>query len=116
MSDPSEAAEEAAERLLGMSPDVRLAVLGDPAGGLVAVAGADRTMGRRLAGLACDLVSRADGAGGPVEELEAQTGNGGVFVVRTPGHTLSCVARRLALPALVLYDMRRTLLAYEGSA
>lgn len=116
MSNPGTAPEEVSEQLLDMSPDVRVAVLADPAGGLVAVAGAGRTTGRRLAGLACDLLSRADSSGGPISELEAQTGGGAVFVVRTPGHTLACVARRLALPALVLYDMRRALVALEGSA
>lgn len=34
--------------------------------------------------------------------------------MRTVRHTLACVARRLALPALVLYDLRQTMLELEG--
>jgi hypothetical protein len=38
-----------------------------------------------------------------------------VFVMRDSRVALACVARRLALPALVLYDLRETLRA-EGAA
>lgn len=104
---------EAPRRLVEISEDVRAAVLVDPAGGLVAASGADRPRARQMAGLAHELVAAAD-AGGPVEQVEAQTGDGAVFVVRDAEYILACVARRLALPALVLYDMRQTLLALEG--
>ena len=96
-----------------MSADVRAAVLVDPAGGLVAGSGADRPRARRIAGLAHELVAIADAAGGPNEQVEVQTGDGAVFAVRNAQYILACVARRLALPALVLYDMRQTLLALE---
>jgi len=102
-------------RLVEMSAEVRAAVLVDPAGGLVAAGGADRTQARHLAGLAHDLLATADAAG-PNEQVEAQTGGGTVFVVRDARYTLACVARRLALPALVLYDMRQTLLGIEAAA
>jgi hypothetical protein len=85
----------------------------DPAGSLVAASGTDRTRARRMAGLAHDLVATADAGGEPNEMIEAQTGDGAVFAVRNAHYTLACVARRLALPALVLYDMRQTLLALE---
>jgi len=104
---------DAPGRLVEMSADVRAAVLVDPAGGLVAASGADRPRARRLAGLAHDLVAAADAAGEPTEQVEAQTPIGGVFAVRNASYTLACVARRVALPALVLYDMRQTLLALE---
>lgn len=106
---------EAPGHLVEMSADVRAAVLVDPAGGLVAASGTDRARARRLAGFAHDLVATADGAGGPNEHVEAQTGSGAVFAVRNARYTLACVARRVALPALVLYDMRQTLLALEDA-
>ena len=105
----------AASLLVEMSADVRAAVLVDPAGGLVGAGGADRDTGRRLAGLAHDLVAAADAAaGGPTEQVEAQSLGGTVFAVRDARYTLACVARRLALPALILYDLRQTLLALEA--
>ena len=105
--------DEAPARLVEMSADVRAAVLVDPAGGLVGSGGSDRARARRLAGLAHDLLAIADAASGPNEHVEAQTATGAVFAVRNARYTLACVARRLALPALVLYDMRQTLLALE---
>ena len=109
------APSQAPGRLVEMSSDVRAAVLVDPAGGLVAASGADRPRARRIAGLAHELVATADGVAGPNEQIEVQTGDGAVFAVRNAQYTLACVARRLALPALVLYDMRQTLLALGES-
>ncbi len=114
MSPEIVAADAATAQLVEMSADVRAAVALDPAGGLVAASGADRGRARRLAGLAHELVSAADSASpGPIEQIEAQTVAGAVFVVRDARYTLACVARRLALPALVLYDLRQALLALE---
>ena len=70
--------------------------------------------GRRLAELAHELVLAADSAARePTEQIEAQVAGGGVFAVRDASHTLACVTKRLALPALVLYDMRMTMLDIE---
>ena len=111
MTSDLAAPEAAAARLVETSADVRAAVALDPAGGLVAASGVDRACARRLAGLAHDLVSAADSASPvPIEQIEAQTLAGAVFVVRDARYTLACIARRLALPALVLYDLRRSLL------
>lgn len=108
---------EAAGRLVEMSADVRAAVLIDPAGGLVGAGGLEeRAVARRVAALAHDLLGAADAAGQPTELIEAHTGDGGVFAVRNARFTLACVARRVALPALVLYDMRQTLMALEEVA
>jgi len=76
---------------------------------------------RRLAGLAHEVLSAVDsastGAGSEpndvVSALEAQTLGGAVFAVRDARYTLACVTRRLALPALVVYDLRQTMLALE---
>ncbi len=107
--------DEAAQRLVDMSADVRCAVMVDPAGGLVSTSESDRERARRLAGVVHELVSAADAASaGPTDAVEAQTAAGAVFVARDARFTLACIARRLALPALVLYDLRQLLDAIEG--
>ncbi|MBA2794855.1 MAG: hypothetical protein H0U32_12810 [Thermoleophilaceae bacterium] len=104
-------------RLVAMSVDVRSAILIDPAGGLVSASDGDSERARRLAGLAHEMVSAADSAwSGASDALEAQTLGGAIFAVRDARYTLACVARRLALPALVVYDLRQTMLAIGGSA
>jgi len=108
---------DAPARLVTMSVDVRSAILIDPAGGLVSASDDDSERARRLAGLAHEMVSAADSAwSGASDALEAQTLGGAVFAVRDARYTLACVARRLALPALVVYDLRQTVLAIAGSA
>ena len=110
-------AESAPARLVEMSADVRAAVLLDPAGGLIAASDTDSERARRLADLARDLVLAADAAAAaPTEQIEAQVDGGAVFAVRSARHTLVCVVRRLALPALILYDLRQTLLEMEAAA
>jgi hypothetical protein len=97
-----------------LSEDVRSAVLVDAAGALVAASDADAARAVRLAELARQLVEAADAvAPEPTEQIEARVEGGAVFAVRTVRHTLACVAHRLALPALVLYDMRQAMLELE---
>jgi predicted regulator of Ras-like GTPase activity (Roadblock/LC7/MglB family) len=99
------------------SPDVRAAVLVDAAGALLDCSDADRDRSRRLAELAHGLVEAADAAASePTEQIEAQAADGMVFVMRDSRGALACVARRLALPALVLYDLRETLRAERAMA
>jgi len=99
-----------------MSADVRSAVLLDPAGGLIAASDGDRKRARRLGDLAHELIVAADSASPlPTEQVEARVDGGAVFAVRSARHTLACVVRRLALPALILYDLRRTLLEVEAA-
>jgi predicted regulator of Ras-like GTPase activity (Roadblock/LC7/MglB family) len=101
-------------RLVDTSADVVAAVLVDAAGTLVEASEADAGRARELGELARELVERADAAGGePVEQIEVQVGEGSVFAVRSPRHVLACVARRAALPALVLYDLRHGLAELE---
>ena len=98
-----------------MSADVRAAVLIDPAGGLVGASDTDRGRARQLAGLAHELVSAVDSASAAATaEVEAQTLGGAVFAIRDAHYALVCVVRRLALPALVLYDLRQTMRAIEA--
>lgn len=90
---------------------MRAAVLLDPAGGLIAAAGVTgRDAERSLAALAYELLGAADAAAAePIEQIEAQTGDGAAFVARDARYVLACVTKRLALPSLVLYDLRQTL-------
>ena len=115
--EPSPSAKTAPARLVEMSADVRAAVLLDPVGGLIAASDEDGERARRLAGLAHELVLAADAAADrPTEQIEAQVAGGAVFAVRSARYTLACVVRRLALPALILYDLRQTLLDVETAA
>ena len=114
MRTGSESPAAAPQRLVDSSEDVRAAVLLDPAGNLVAASGDDRAGSRRLAELAHEMVVTADAAvAEPTEQIEAQTGAGAVFVARDARYALACVVRRLGLPALILYDLRQTLLALD---
>ncbi len=110
--------DSAADRLVEMSVDVRTAVVADPAGGLIAASeDLDPQQARAFAGLAADLFSAADGAlGDPAQHVEAHVEGGGVFAARSARHTLACVATRLALPALILYDLQSTLTEMDASA
>ena len=104
----------APERLVEMSPDVRAAVLLDPAGGLIASSEKDDARARELGELARELTLAVDSASAePTEQVEVGVTTGCVYAVRTASHTLACVTRRLALPSLILYDLRQTLLELE---
>lgn len=112
-----EAPEAAPRRLVESSVDVRCAVLADAAGNLLAASDDEPTRARRLAELARELIEAADAAAPePTEQVEARVEGGAVYAVRTPRHTLACVTRRLALPALVLYDLRQTISRIERAA
>ena len=100
-------AEAAPSFLCDLSADARAAVLLDPRGGL-AGASEDGDRGTRLAELTGELLEAvASAAGGePAAEVEAQVTGGSVYLVRRAGWTLAVVARRSALPSLMLYDTR----------
>jgi hypothetical protein len=99
-----------ARRLVDSSSDVTAAVILDAAGGMLETSGVEPDGERELADLARQLVERADAASTtPVEQIEVQATGGAVFAVRDSRHVLACVARRSALPALVLYDLRHAL-------
>jgi hypothetical protein len=110
--------ESAPSRLVEMSADVRAAVVANPAGGLIAAAeDLDPERARLLATLLAELFGAADSAAGaPAQQVEAQVEGGAVFAVRSAHHLLGCVVKRLALPALVLYDLQRTLDEMEAGA
>jgi predicted regulator of Ras-like GTPase activity (Roadblock/LC7/MglB family) len=111
--------ERAAERLRGLSADVRGAVLLDAAGSLAAASDDDVDHAPQLAELARRLFEEVDRATRdwdtePPEQVEVQIPGGAVFASRTPRWTLAAVARRGALASLMLYDLRAVLGELEG--
>ena len=86
--------EQALDRLLEMSADVRQGVVLDDRGRRLAGS-------RALAGPARELLDAVD-----APEIEVATGRGGVFAVRSGGGAIAVVTHRSALPALMLYDLR----------
>ncbi len=117
MSAGKAAAQAAVQQVAQRAADVRAVVLLDAAGSLLASSGSEAESAGRLADLGRRLVEQADAVSAePVEHVEVQMAEGGVYAVRTPRFVLACVTRRLALPALVLYDLRRTMLELEAAA
>ena len=111
--------ERAAERLRGLSADVRGAVLLDAAGALAGASDDDHDNAHALAELARRLFEEVDRAtrdwdAEPPEQVEVQIPGGAVFASRTPRWTLAAVARRGALSSLMLYDLRAVLGELEG--
>jgi predicted regulator of Ras-like GTPase activity (Roadblock/LC7/MglB family) len=111
--------ERAAERLRGLSSDVRAAVLLDAAGSLRGASDDDQGDAHELGELARRLFEEVDRATRdwdtePPEQVEVQVPRGAVFASRTPHWTLVAVARRGALSSLMLYDLRAVLGELEG--
>ena len=111
--------ERAAERLRGLSADVRAAVLLDAAGSLAGASDDDYDNAQALADLARRLFEEVDRAtrdwdSEPAEQVEVQIPGGAVFASRTPRWMLAAVARRGALSSLMLYDLRAVLGELEG--
>ena len=111
--------ERAAERLRGLSADVRAAVLLDAAGSLKGASDDDHNDAETLGELARKLFEEVDRATRdwdtePPEQVEVQVPGGAVFASRTPRWTLVAVARRGALASLMLYDLRAVLGELEG--
>src|SRR3954449_7287778 len=113
--------ERAAERLRGLSADVRAAVLLDAAGSFAGAGDDDHDQARELAELARRMFEEVDRAtrdwdADPPEQVEVQIPGGAVFASRTPSWTLAAVARRGALSSLLLYDLRGVLGELEGGS
>ena len=111
--------EGAAERLRGLSADVRAAVLLDAAGSLRGASDDEHDDAQALGELARKLFEEVDRATRdwdtePPEQVEVQIPGGAVFASRTPRWTLAAVARRGALSSLLLYDLRAVLGELEG--
>jgi hypothetical protein len=94
--------------LLELSTDIRLALLLDADGALIAAA--PETPDERITRLGRELALEAatlapDESETPLE-IDASVEGGAVFLVRDRGQTLLCVTGRFALPGLILHDMR----------
>jgi hypothetical protein len=100
--------ELALRYLLELSTDIRLALLVDDDGDLIAAA-PDRP-GDRTLEVCADIVREAAALAGDKSttplELDVTLDGGAVFVVREGGPALLCVTGRFALPGLILHDMR----------
>jgi CTP:molybdopterin cytidylyltransferase MocA len=97
-----------------LSPDLALAYLGelstDIRAGVVLSAAGERLAGSEaLAGSARDLLAASDA---PL--IEVETARGTVVAARSATHALAVVAGRQALPALVRFDVRRTVADLDG--
>jgi hypothetical protein len=111
--------DRTAARLCELSSDARAAVLLDAAGSLAGSSEPDPEAARALGDLARELFETVDRAtrdweADPAEQVEVQVPGGAVFASRTPRWTLAVVARRGALPSLMLYDLRAVLGELEG--
>jgi hypothetical protein len=98
--------ELALRYLLELSTDIRVALLIDKEGKLVASApeAPSKQSARRGEKLAREAIALASG-GRPVE-VDVSVEDGTVFVVREDEPALVCVAGPFALPGLILHDMR----------
>jgi hypothetical protein len=102
VADPALTPERALAYLGELSTDIRAAVVLSAAG-------------ERLAGeeqLAAPAKAILDAIDAPLAEVD--TPRGSVVVARSERHAVGVVVGRLALPALVRYDVRRVLADLDG--
>src|SRR5439155_9238852 len=99
--------ELALRYLLELSTDIRLAVLLDQAGALVA--GAPDRPNETIQRLGAELISEARAIapdeGDPIE-IDVAVDGGAIFFVREEGLALLCLTGPFALPGLILHAMR----------
>jgi hypothetical protein len=102
VADPALTPERALAYLGELSTDIRAAVVLSAAG-------------ERLAGeeaLAAPAKTILDAVDAPLAEVDSPRGS--VVAARSEHHAMAVVVGRLALPALVRYDVRRVLADLEG--
>jgi hypothetical protein len=103
--------DEAPAALLGLSKEMRAAVIVDPTGEPVGAEGIEDTKAREFGSAAHDLFTAVDRASPerPAEQVEAQVEGAGIYAVRDIRYTLAAVANRGALPSLAVMDLRHVL-------
>jgi hypothetical protein len=109
--------ELALHYLLELSSEIRVALLLDPDGGLVAAA--PQPPPGRLAELARELSREAGalfGSAGDPVEIDALCEGGTLFLIRSPEGAMMCVTDRSVLPGLIFYDMHAVLTDLERAA
>ena len=99
--------EFALRYLLELSTDIRVAMLIDDQGRLTAAA--PERPGEQIAGVASELAGQArmlaNGDQGQVE-VDVTVEGGAVFALCEGGPAMVCVTGPMALPGLILHDMR----------
>ena len=107
---PAVDANEALERLLRVSEDIRAAVVFEPGGEPIAATVQDEEA-RELATLGDALLAYADKLrdSAEVRQLEAVTPDGAVYIVRDGKRAVLAVAAPGALVGLVQHDLRTLL-------
>jgi hypothetical protein len=109
--------ELALRYLLELSSDIRVALLLDPDGGLIAAA--PQPAPDRLAALAGELsreVGALFGGSGDQVEIDAVCEGGTLFLIRSVEGAMVCLTDRSVLPALIFYDMHAILTDLERAA
>ena len=109
--------ELALRYLLELSSDIRLAMLLDPDGGLLAAA--PQPPPGRLAELAGQLSGEAGalfGGDGDEVEIDAACEGGTLFLIRSGEGAMVCLTDRSVLPGLIFYDMHAVLTDLERAA
>jgi hypothetical protein len=100
--------ELALRYLLELSTDIRLALLMDDEGELLAAA--PERPGDGILGVCAEMVREAAALAGDERatplELDVTLDGGAVFIAREGGSALLCVTGAFALPGLILHDMR----------
>jgi hypothetical protein len=103
--------------LLELSSDIRMALLLDAGGALVAAA-PDAAAGR-IAEVAAELSREAGerfAEGGEAVELDAACDGGAVFLIRSGEGSMLCLTDRSVLPGLIFYDMHAVLMDLDRAA
>jgi hypothetical protein len=109
--------ELALRYLLELSSDIRIALLLDAEGALVACA--PNPPPGRLAELAGDLSREAGalfGGGGDTVEIDALCEGGTLFLIRHAEGAMICVTDPSVLPGLIFYDMHAVLTDLDRAA
>jgi hypothetical protein len=109
--------ELALRYLLELSSDIRMALLLDSDGALVAAA--PQPPPGRLAELAQDLSREAGalfGSAGDPVEIDALCEGGTLFLIRSLEGAMLCLTDRSVLPGLIFYDMHAVLTDLERAA
>lgn len=118
MSKMAATSQELALRyLLELSSDIRMGLLLDRDGGLVAAA--PQPAPSRVAELAGELSREAGelfGGGGESVEIDALCEGGTLFLIRSAEGAMVCITDRSVLPGLIFYDMHAILSDLDRAA
>jgi predicted regulator of Ras-like GTPase activity (Roadblock/LC7/MglB family) len=109
--------ELALRYLLELSSDIRMALLLDPDGGLIAAT--PHPEPDRIGALARELSAEAAaafGGGGDPVEIDAVCEGGMLFLIRSGEGAMLSITHRSVLPALIFYDMHAILTDLERAA